>query len=121
MPSPLLPASILDAWNSLGPQVKAALIASEMSSNSTQQTKSASSVSLTSGSSQSDFSGDKTEQEDEIVEYCQETGTKTVMRPVERAPENVFEITKTTSRESTHVEKTASSLVTTKTTIMTST
>ena len=121
MPSPLLPASILDAWNSLEPQVKAALIASEMSSNSTQQTKSASSASLTSGSSQSDFSGDKTEQEDEIVEYCQETGTKTVMRPLERAPENVFEITKTTSRESTHVEKTASSLVTTKTTIMTST
>jgi 3-dehydroquinate synthase len=55
-----------------------------------------------------------------IIENCLETGTKTVLRPLERAPKNVFEITKTTSRESTQVTKSASSTVTTKTTIMTS-
>jgi 3-dehydroquinate synthase len=110
----------LDAWNSLAPEVKAALIASEMSSNSTQPTKSSvSSLTSTTSSSNSDDSGEKTEEEGIIIENDAEAGTKTVMRPLERAPKNVFEITKTTSRESTQVTKTSSSTVTTKTTIMT--
>lgn len=119
LPSPLLPSTILEAWNSLAPEVKAALIASEMSSSATQPTKSSSVSSLSSRSS--DDSGEKNEQNDVIVEEDKESGVKTVMRPLERAPENVFEITKTTSRESLQIQKTASSTVTTKTTIMTTT
>jgi len=121
LPSPLLPASILESWKTLAPEIRAALIASEMSSVGTQPTKSSSVSDLTASSSSnsSDTSGEK-DQEGVFVENCAETGTKTILRPLERAPENVFEITKTTSRESTQVTKNASSTVTTKTTIMTS-
>jgi hypothetical protein len=98
--------------------VRAALVASEMSSSSTQPTKSTSASSISS-SSRSDNSDEKVEQEGLIIENDPESGTKTVLRPLERAPKNVFEITKTTSRQSTKVIKTASSTVTTKTTVMT--
>lgn len=54
-----------------------------------------------------------------MMEECPEAGTKTILTPLERAPNNVFEITKTTSRETCKVEKTASSTVTTKTTVLT--
>ena len=122
MPSPLLPAAILESWKSLAPEVRAALIASEMSSSSTLITKSSSvSEMTTSSSNHSDKSSDKLEQEGVIVENCPETGTKTVLRPLERAPKNVFEITKSTSRKSTQVTKTAASTVTTTTTVMSST
>jgi hypothetical protein len=114
--SPSLPAKVLEAWNSLAPEVKAALIASEMSSNSTQPTKTSSVSSMTSTNTSDD--GEKAEH-GVIIELDKEAGTKTVMRPLERAPDNVFEITKTTSRESTQIKKTSSSTVTTKTTIMT--
>ena len=133
--APMLPASILEAWTSLAPEVRAALIATEMSSVSTLKTNT--SVSSLTSSGSSDTSGEKnstiTEEEEEeqnsninietdtsvIVEVCPDSGTKTILRPLERAPENVFEITKTSSRETVAVQKTASSTVTTKTTVMT--
>lgn len=62
---------------------------------------------------------DKTEQEGIIVENDTESGVRTLLRPLERAPQNVFEITKTTSSQTTEVKKTSSSTVTTKTTVMT--
>lgn len=115
LPSPLLPATILETWNSLAPEVKAALIATEMSSNSTQRTTSESSLSSSTSSEGGSY------KDDVIVEEDKEAGTKTIMRPLERAPKNVFEITKTASRESVQVQKNASSTVTTKTTVMTTT
>jgi hypothetical protein len=122
MPSHLLPSSLLEAWKSLSPEVKAAFIKSELSSSKTLPTKGSSVSSLTSRScGSSDDSGEENERDDVIVEEDKEAGIKTVMRPLERAPENVFEITKSTSRESTQVQKTASSTVTTKTTILTTT
>lgn len=123
LPSPLLPASILEAWNSLSPDVRAALVASEMSSSSIQTAKISSVSSLTSSSSnRSDTSSDvKNEKEGTLVEEDPENGVKTYLRPLERAPHNVFEMTKITSRETTEVRKTASSTVMTKTTVMTST
>ena len=124
-PSPVLPASILEAWSSLAPEVRAALVASETAnSDATARTlKSSSSSSLTSNSNRSDSSdgGEKEEENGVIVETCPETGTKTIMRPLERAPKNVFEIEKTTSRETTFVEKTSASTVTTTTKIVTGT
>jgi hypothetical protein len=58
---------------------------------------------------------------DTLIEIDAEAGTKTTLRPLERAPKNVFEITKTTTRESVIVEKTGSATVTTKKTIMATT
>jgi len=121
LPSPLLPASILESWKTLAPEVRAALVASEVSSVGTPtKTASVSDLTASSSSNRSDDSGEKSESDGVIIELCAETGTKTVLRPLERAPKNVFEITKSTSRESTEVKKTASSTVTTKTTVMTS-
>jgi len=125
--APMLPASILEAWTSLAPEVRAALIATEMSSASTLQTNT--SVSSFTSSGSSDDSGEKSssgepsanDSDGVIVEECPEAGTKTILRPLERAPENVFEITKTSSRETVAVQKTSSSTVITKTTVMTTT
>ena len=130
--APMLPSSILEAWSSLAPEVRAALIATEMSTASSLRTStSISSITSSSlgdtGEKSSDTNTTASEEGDDkekstkdkvIVEEDPESGVKTVLRPLERAPENVFEMTKTTSRETIAVEKTASSTVTTKTTIM---
>jgi 3-dehydroquinate synthase len=113
--SPVLSSSILEAWSSLAPEVRAALIATEKSPASTSTTLQGSSAS----SITSDENSDKTGQDGMIVEECPDTGSKVVMRPLERAPNNVFEIEKTTSRETTQIKKTPASTVTTKTTIVT--
>ena len=119
LPSPLLPESMLQQWNALTPEVKAALIAYEMSAPGPSKLSSmASFTSMTSASS--DDSGEKSVS-GAIVEEDKEAGTKVIMTPLERAPKNVFEITKTTSRESTDVKKTSGSTVTTKTIISTTT
>jgi hypothetical protein len=124
--APILPSSILEAWSSLAPDVRAALIATEMSSVSTLGNITSNSSFTDSGSS--DDSGEKSSNSSEgnnnnihdfMIEECAESGTKTILRPLERAPKNVFEITKTTSRETIAVRKTATSTVTTKTTVMT--
>lgn len=124
---PILPASILDAWKSLNPAVRATLVASEMFSQGfggdTLPTAASGSVSsFTSGSSDDSIeksTSSKSDEEDLFIEVCPETGTKTTLRPLERAPKNVFDITKTTSRETVNVQKSGSSTVTTKTTMMT--
>jgi len=105
----------------LSPDVRAALIASEMSSVASTKVSSESSLD-SSNSSQSDASSEaKNDNEGVIVEEDADSGIKTILRPLERAPDNVFELTKTTSRETTKVTRTASSTVVTKTTVMTST
>ena len=121
---PVLPVSILEAWTSLAPEVRAALIAAETSSqkSGSNLTMSASVSSMTSSSDDSEKSTHtNSEDGDDLVEIDAEAGTKTTLRPLERAPNNVFEITKTTTRESVSVEKTGSSTVTTKKTIMSTT
>ena len=73
-------------------------------------------------SSETDDSGsggkDSTE-EVTIVEEDKESGVKVVLKPLERAPENVFSFTKEQTKEITAVEKTPGTLVTTKTSILT--
>lgn len=120
---PVLPASILDAWGSLSPDIRKALVVSEMSSHGSGQTlRTASSVSsFTSNSTDSSCDDEKSiinnsEEADVIVEVCKEAGTKTTLRPLERAPKNVFEFKKSISRESVNVKTSGSSTVTTKTT-----
>jgi len=114
---PLLPASILEAWSSLAPDVRAALIAAETSSQ-----KTASDLSMTSGSSDDSLekstNSNSEDGDNAFVEIDPQAGTKTILRPLERAPKNVFETTKTTTRETVTVEKAGSSTVTTKKTII---
>lgn len=124
-----LPASILEAWASLPEEVRTALVNSEMRSSSIPpptMNHSDTYASFTSGSSASSNNSDDAGERSSIVkgetvEICPETGTKVVLKPLERAPKNVFEFSKTHTRESTKVEKTAAALVTTKTSIMTRT
>ena len=121
---PVLPASILDAWTSLSPDVRAALIAAETSSQNGGTLRTNSVSSMTSSSSDDSLeksTNSNTEEDDLFIEIDAEAGTKTTLRPLERAPKNVFEITKTTSRETVNVEMTGSSTVTTKTTVMATT
>ena len=118
---PTLPASILEAWSSLAPEVRAALIAAETSSQKSGTVATSASVSsFTSNSSDDSTNSNSNSEEGEnvLVEFDNEAGTKTTLRPLERAPNNVFEITKTTTRESVSVEKTGSSTITTKKTVM---
>ena len=116
---PVLPASILEAWSSLAPEVRAALIAAETSSQKSASVPTSSSLSSMTSTSSSDVSSNNNSEEGEnvLVEIDAEAGVKTTLRPLERAPNNVFEITKTTCRESVSVEKTGSSTITTKKTV----
>jgi len=78
-----------------------------------------SSIVSTTSSSFDAGSGDKTETSDEIVEEDRDSGTKVVLKPLDRAPNNVFSFTKEQVKETTEVTKTRGSLVTTKTSILT--
>lgn len=124
-PSATLPSSILDAWASLPDDVRKALVTSEMaSSRSGVTTPTGRSVSSMTSSNSSEVSASddgKTKATDleEFVEECPNTGTKMTMRPLERAPENVFEFTKKTTHEEVEVTKTPSATKTTKTTVVT--
>ncbi len=116
---PVLPASILEAWSSLAPEVRAALIAAESSSQKSASVPTSSSLSsMTSSSSDDSSNNNSDEGENVLVEIDTEAGVKTTLRPLERAPNNVFEITKTTTRESVSVEKTGASTITTKKTVI---
>lgn len=95
-------------------------------------TSASSCVSMTSSSSESGSGGDKTESsssaapasggdDDEIVEQDSQTGIKVVLKPLERAPENVFSFTKEHTKETTEVTKTPGTVVTTKTSVLTCT
>ena len=96
-------------------------MAKEVSSSETAPAKSTGTLSLSfDTSSASDASGEDSDTGNETIEHP-EPGTKVVVRPLERAPENVFEITKTLERVVTNVEQTPSATVTTKKTIVTST
>jgi len=122
---PVLPASILEAWSSLAPDVRAALVAAETSQKSIPVPTISSTSSMTSRSSDESLekstNSNSEDGEYTLVEIDAEAGTKTSLRPLERAPNNIFEITKTSTRESISVETNGSSTVTTKKTILATT
>ena len=99
--------------------MRAALVASESASTSSTTRQSSSVSSITSGSS--DDSGEKAEPDGLFIEENDDTGSKVILRPLERAPKNVFEISKTTSKQTLDVEKTPTATITTKKTVVTST
>jgi len=110
-----LSKSILEAWSSLPSDVRAALVSSETSTTSSSVTAR---ESMSSMSTKSSVTSDEDEGQFEFDEEC-DNGAVLKMRPLERAPKNVFEFTKTHELETTDVKKTASAMVTTKTTIVT--
>lgn len=120
-----LSASVLQSWTSLAPEIRSALVKMELASSSSTSPSRMSSASLSSFTSNTSGSSDAGSGGDdpcaEIVEEDEASGTKTVLKPLERAPENVFTFSKTHKKETTEVEKTPGALVTTKRTVMTRT
>jgi len=73
---------------------------------------------LSSASDSMSSSGSEKTSSTEIVEECPQSGAKVVMKPLERAPENVFEFTKEHQEEKVEIKKVAGSTVTTTTKIV---
>jgi len=112
-----LPSSVLQAWASLPQDVRAALVNSEVSGPNTSMSSNTSHSLLSSSSSDNSSAFDSSA---EIHETCPKTGEKVVLRPLERAPHNVWSFDKTQTEEKVIVEKEANK-VTTKTTKVVST
>jgi len=129
-PPATLSGTMLQSWASLSPEVRSALVAMEIASSGAPSRMSSTSLSSFTSNSNSSEAGsggggdDETERSsacEEIVEEDSASGTKTVLKPLERAPDNVFTFAKTHKKETTEVEKRPGTLVTTKRTVVTRT
>ena len=94
--------------------VRGALVAFEKSAAELKSFESTATFATTSSSSDDD----KTETAEPIIEENNGDGMTTILKPLERAPQNVFSFTKTLTQEKTQVDKTPGALVTTKTTVV---
>jgi 3-dehydroquinate synthetase len=114
---------VLETWSSLAPEVRAALVDMELSAkkNAPRTSFLSSYTSDTSNTESENGSADKTDNSEEFLETDSATGTKILLKPLERAPKNVFSFSKTHTKETTEVERTAAALVTRKTSIVTRT
>lgn len=140
-----LPPMVMDLWASLPQSVRSALVTSEIDQTSNASTLSVdvssnskklsnqsiypSSATLNTARSSSALSSACKSDEDiedystsyeEKEEECPLTGANIVLRPIERAPENVFSFTKTATHETTDVIRKGSSIITTSTKVVTS-
>jgi len=106
-----LPPSVLEAWVSLPEHVRAALVSKEMSKHGSLPASTV--VSSVTKSSTSSSASSNSETVEEIHEHCPEG--KVVLRPLERAPENVFSFEKTHVEENVSVERKGNKLTTTTT------
>lgn len=126
--SPTVPKSIADMWDSLAPDVRAALISSELKSENgmmkqrsgcttpTVMSRASSSVSFM---DQNSSLGSSKEGDVEVTrEKCPVSGAEVILTPLERAPENVFAFTKTHLDEKSEVVKTSATTVTTTTKVV---
>jgi len=125
----VLPKSVLEAWAQIPEPIREALVKNHISgsvSGNTGPTLVRSPSSLTSKSdmshsaNESSASNDGTIDLEVLRETCPETGATVELIALERAPKNVFALTKTSEEESTRVESSAASTVTTTTKIVTS-
>jgi 3-dehydroquinate synthetase len=117
-----LSSSVLEAWSSLAPEVRQALAGLEMSVKPTQSHRILpTSCSMSTYGGSESVSTDKSDTTEEITEQDVPNGITIVLKPLERAPDNVFEFKKTLTKESTEVTKTPAAVVTTKTSILTTT
>ena len=116
-------------WASLSPEVRNALIASELNVDSStikQRDRSESSTPTVMSRSSSEAFFDQSsscasskELDGAVkVETCPVSGAKVTLTPIERAPDNVFAFTKKHSIEKSEVVKTSSTTVTTTTKVV---
>jgi len=138
-----LPPMVLDLWASLPQSVRSALVTSELDQTSNASSLSCSvdnssskkisnqslypsSATLNTARSSSAISSECKSDDDyatsfeEKEEECPLTGANIVLRPIERAPENVFSFTKTSTHETSDVIRKGSSIITTSTKVVTS-
>ncbi len=106
----------MEAWASLPEEVRNALVAKE-SGNAGLSSNTVSSVTKSSPSFPSATSSSASEDDstNSFEEDCPETGGKVVLKPLERAPKNVFSFEKTHVEESVTVKKCGHTLTTTTT------
>lgn len=128
--SPTVPKNIADMWDSLSPDIRAALIASELKAddNGTKQrdltadtpTVMSRSSTLTSFEQNSSEGSDtnKASEDGSFTEKCLVSGADVTLTPVERAPKNVFAFTKTHLSEKSEVVKNSATTVTTTTKVV---
>lgn len=113
-----LPVSLFETWSSLPENVRSALVNSELSSNGS---RTASESYFESGSSNSSTLSDKqseTNTADEKTEVCPDTGATITLKPLERAPLNVFEFKKTHVDVKTEVQKVGNKTIETTTKVI---
>jgi len=111
--SKTLPLSVMETWESLPESVRSHLVNSELSRSESAPSLEASSLSLASSRISSASSSNSDDSSEEKVEIDKASGTTVTLRPIERAPKNVFAFTKKVEHETTKVEKSAASTVTT--------
>ncbi|KAL3804390.1 hypothetical protein HJC23_011318 [Cyclotella cryptica] len=115
-----VPKSVALIWESLSPDVRAALIASELNNSDGKTSASTSSNTPDSLSDQnSSISSSKEEAASITYEKCPVSGAQVMLTPVDRAPKNVFAFTKTHFTEKSEVTKTSNATVTTTTKVVT--
>jgi len=115
-----LSSTVLDTWASLPESVRAALVKAEISSGavSLPSTHSNTSIGSTRSSANSSDVGSSNESNEGMSSFretCDVTGADVILRPLERAPKNVFEFEKTQTKEEVSVKKESSSTVITST------
>lgn len=100
-----LPLSLFQTWASLPENVRSALVMSEISSNESRTAAASLCETGSSGSSTDSERQLEMSVEGEKTEICPETGATVTLKPIERAPSNVFEFKKTHVEVKTEVQK----------------
>lgn len=110
-----LTPSVLEAWISLPESVRNALVSKEIANAGMSAVSSVTKSSSSFPSASSSSGSSDTNSAEEIHEECKDSGGKVVLRPLERAPKNVFSFEKTHVEEAIKVEKNGTKVTTTTT------
>jgi len=124
----ILTQSVIEAWASLPDSVRSALVSSELSKKEGSSSSVTASLSHSYSSPSFDTISDKSSMPSDSTMWCstgdlteiveEDTCTKLVMKPLLRAPKNVFAFEKTHTEEFTDVKKVGSKTVTTNTKVV---
>jgi 3-dehydroquinate synthase len=117
-----VPKHVAALWDSLEPDVRAALVASELKSSDDRSGSTTLTMSRSSSFAQmeqvSSDSSSKLSELESRTEICPVSGATVTLTPVERAPENVFAFNKKHEAEKSEVTQTSAATVTTTTRVV---